>query len=63
MTNGSKTAYTQLKKASSSRHLLLLTSVVAGTALGIVFDQLILCLSIALAIAIAFVLINENNNI
>jgi uncharacterized protein (DUF2062 family) len=55
-----KLLYEQLLKLSSTQNLLILAAVGIGTALGVVFNQLIICLSITIAIAIAIILINNN---
>lgn len=55
-----KLLYERLLSLSSTQNRLILAAVVIGTALGIVFDQLIITLSITVAIAIAIILANNN---
>lgn len=63
MSRGSKNIYKRLRKISARRQFLFFIAIVTGTTLGIVLNQLVICLSITLSIAIALVLTNDNDNI
>lgn len=56
-----KSAYEKLKSLSAERRILILLAVTAGTALGIIFDEFIIYISIAIAVSIVVAMINNHN--